>query len=468
MNKSSVLVIFGFSLLSIMRPEVAFAQKESFGLITYLPPKGWKKEVKENSYTSYTSMNKQNKTWCQIFIMLSVPSKGGINEDFDSEWQSLIVTPYRVTEKPAITEPVTKDGWQVKGGTAPFTFNNGKSTALLTTMSGYNKVLSIVAVTNSKNFMPALQSFLESVDMKKPSIDDAVNKQISQTVNQSTIKQPTGSGMYTFTTTNFDDGWTATEETDWVRVTKGNVNVLLHFTKEGTTIAADPEPHISNAWNILVAPRYSNLTNYKVASPSLDPQRAYLGAGNLTDNKNGKQVYVALFRKGSSGWVEFIAPDKNTFVKEFGADINNIGWDAGSNIWAPLLKMMNYNKFAVAASDLTGNWKSSSGAGIEYYNIYTGNNMGLASASSTTEFIFQNGGNYTSIYKGVDGFNGNNRYAGETFNGKAIVTNWEMELTNRFKGATETFTIQFEAVKGGRILHMYRGNIEELHLFKIK
>jgi hypothetical protein len=468
MNKSSVIVQCSILLLSMFSHEMVYAQKETFEWITYMPPKGWKKGVKENSYTSYTSTNKQNKIWCQIYIMLSVPSKGGINEDFESEWQSLVVTPYRVTEKPGTTDAVTEDGWQVKGGTAPFTFNNGISTALLTTMSGYNKAVSIVAVTNSAKFMPAIQSFLESVEMKKPSSDNSDNKQTSQTINQSTLKQPDKIGRYTFTTTNFDDGWTATEEADWVRVSKGNIHVLLHFAKEGTTNAADPGPHISTAWNILVAPRYSNLTDFKTASPSLDPQRAYLGAGNLSDNKNGKQVYIVLFRKGNSGWVECITPDKKTFVKEFGIDINNIGWDTESSIWAPLLKMMNYNKFAVAASDLAGNWKSSSGAGIEYYNIYTGNNMGMASASSTTEFIFQNDGNYTSIYKGVDGFNGNNRYAGETCHGKSTVTNWEMKLTNRFKGATETFTIQFEAVKGGRILHMYRGNVEELHLFKMK
>ena len=139
----------------------------------------------------------------------------------------------------------------------------------------------------------------------------------------------------------------------------------------------------------------------------------------------------------------------------------------GTN-WDKLSVMGNYNKFAVAAGDLPGNWKSSSGAGIQYYNVYTGNNMGMASASSTTEFIFQPGGAYTSVYKGVDGFNGNNRYVGEINKGKCMVTNWEMKLTNRFKGATETFAIQFEAVKGGRILHMYRGSVEELHLFKMK
>lgn len=453
---------------------VSVAQKQTYDLVTFVPPSGWKNTVKENTYTCYTSTNQQTKSYCQIFVMMSIESKGSLQEDFESEWQNLVVKQYPVSSVPQLSEPITESGWQMKSGMSSFNFNGGTSSVLLTTMSGYNKAISILALTNSGDYLPAIRQFFESVKMVKMVIEEkAINNQ--PTNEAVTIKtdeihnQPAAIfSSFAFKTTNFDDGWVASEETDWVRLTKGNIKVLLHYAKEGTTVAADPGPHISNAWNILVAPRYSNLKNYKIASPSLDQQRAYLGAGDLTDNETGEQVYVALFRKGSSNWAEFIAPDKNTFVKEFGADVNAIGWDTSSDIWNPMLKMMNYNKFAVAASDLPGNWKSSSGAGIQYYHVYTGNNMGMASASSTTEFIFQNGGAYTSVYKGVDGFNGNNRYVGETCMGKAIVTDWEIKLTNRFKGATESFAVQFEAVKGGRILHMYRGNIEELHLFRMK
>ena len=46
---------------------------------------------------------------------------------------------------------------------------------------------------------------------------------------------------------------------------------------------------------------------------------------------------------------------------------------------------------------------------------------------------------------------------------------WEVTLTNRFKGATHTFKAQFEAVTGGRVLHLWRSDgAEELHLFKVK
>jgi len=36
-------------------------------------------------------------------------------------------------------------------------------------------------------------------------------------------------GGYTFTTTNFDDGWTSTVQEDWVQVTKANIRVLIHY-----------------------------------------------------------------------------------------------------------------------------------------------------------------------------------------------------------------------------------------------
>ena len=121
------------------------AQKQIYDLTTYTPPKAWKKEVKENSYTSYSIINKQKKTYCQIYIMLSTASKGGVKEDFESEWQTLVANQYGVTDTPQVTEPTTENGWQMKAGIALFTFNNGKSTAMLTTMSGYNKAVSIVA-----------------------------------------------------------------------------------------------------------------------------------------------------------------------------------------------------------------------------------------------------------------------------------------------------------------------------------
>jgi hypothetical protein len=457
------LFLFIATLLLI---STVFAQQQTFDLITFTPPKGWKKEVKQNLIT-YTKIDNAKKTWCVIGVVKSTASKGNIEDDLQSEWNELAVKQYNADSMQA-TETKEADGWKIKAASGKFISNNKPNAVLLTTFSGYNRCVSILATTNSQRYLETIENFAASVDLKKPQATTISNN------NQTVIQQPgnniTGSSTgFRYTTSNFDDGWTATEEKDWVRVTKGNITVLLHYAKEGTTVAADPEPHVNNAWNILVAPRYSNLKNYKIASPSLDHQRAYLGAGDLTDNKTGQQVYVALFRKGSSNWVEFITPDKNSFVKEFGADINNIGWDASSDIWNPLLKMFNYNKFAVAASDLTGKWASWSGSNVQYVNAYTGLDAGMGHAQSGNEIAFSADGSYNREYKGVSGSpGGGNKYYGEKNNGKAIVSNWQVQLTNSFKGETHVFAAQFEAVKGGRILHLWRGNIEEMYLYKIK
>src|SRR5688572_20141020 len=175
MKKIILLCVFCFSLAT------SIAQKETFDLTTFTPPTArksdgqrWKKEVKANSYTSYSITNTQTRSYCQIFIMLSTNSKGGIKEDFENEWQNLIVKQYNVTDTAHTTEPLTAGSWQMKAGIAPFIFNNGTSTAMLTTMSGYNKAVSIVAVSNSEEYISAIQQLLKSVVMKKPSSDNPV------------------------------------------------------------------------------------------------------------------------------------------------------------------------------------------------------------------------------------------------------------------------------------------------------
>jgi hypothetical protein len=273
---------------------------------------------------------------------------------------------------------------------------------------------------------------------------------------------------FAYTTTNFDDGWTATEQRDWVRAVKGGATVLIHHAQPDIRALNNVDEATSHVWNLLVAPRYSNAANLWVRRSWWSDGGAFeakhFAEADLTDRATGGRVHVALYRGGNGQrWLEFITPDRETFHRQF--TVVNV---QDGTSWDKLSAVANCNRFAVAPRDLPGKWKSTSGAAIEYVNIYTGNSMGMASASSTTEITFNPDGSYVSVYRGVDGANGANRYFGETFRGTGSVDRWEMKLTNRFKGATDTFAVQFEAVRGGRILHMRRGNIEELHLFQVK
>src|SRR5688572_23951516 len=107
MKSIGVVVLFLLTTTSLL------AQTETLDLVTYSPPKGWAKEVRETG-VAYTAVNENNNTWCQIIIMKSTASKGGIEEDFESEWQDLIVRNYKPTESRQLNEVEEYEGWKIK------------------------------------------------------------------------------------------------------------------------------------------------------------------------------------------------------------------------------------------------------------------------------------------------------------------------------------------------------------------
>jgi hypothetical protein len=42
----------------------------------------------------------------------------------------------------------------------------------------------------------------------------------------------------------------------------------------------------------------------------------------------------------------------------------------------------------------------------------------------------------------------------QKYNGALTVSPWEIVMTKRFDGKTSTFWAQYEAVRGGRVLHL--------------
>ncbi len=172
MKKIICLSILFISVATILSPVEVFSQKETFDLVTYTPPKdsltiGWKKDVRE-TMVSYSFTNKKNNSWCQISIVKSTTSKGSIDQDFESEWQELIVKNYKPTGAPQLNEVQEADGWKIKAGGTKFTFNNSDAMALLTTMSGFNRCVSITAATNSQDYLKDIETLLSSVDLIKP------------------------------------------------------------------------------------------------------------------------------------------------------------------------------------------------------------------------------------------------------------------------------------------------------------
>lgn len=275
-----------------------------------------------------------------------------------------------------------------------------------------------------------------------------------QYTNNNTVvpEQPVSTDGFKFNTTNFDDGWTSTVQEDWVEVTKGTIKVLLHFPKEGTIFPADPAPLTNAAWNILVAPRYSNLTNYKTAYISTY-NRPYLGMGYAKENSSGAQKFVVLFRQGETGWIEFICPDKNSFIQEFKLDPETVQWDTDSDLMNPLSRMKTYNRFAIAASDFKGKWTSDFTGIQQLYYVYTGNYAGMNIHQSNEEFMFS-GNTYKWKLLAINGMVGNTRYDHAESSGTFTVpNNWQLQCSKIEKGP-KTYNAFWSCIKGARVLNL--------------
>ena len=268
--------------------------------------------------------------------------------------------------------------------------------------------------------------------------------------------QPATSG-FAFTTTNFDDGWNSTVQEDWVQVTKGNIIVLLHYPNK----AADAHNFVlldglKNAWDVLVAPRYSNATNMQFRS-SGSWESIEFGEADMMQNSTGKMVHVVLFKKnfnsGSGKYIEFITLNKTDFEKEFESFENassNYGNGPG---FVKMANMVTYNKFAVSSADLVGGtWTSDFTGMTQYVNAYTGADAGANSHASNESFVFGTGNTYKWDLGVASGFVGNIKFQSANANGKfSLPNNWQLYFS-KIEGKSKTYDAYFSCIKGNRLL----------------
>jgi len=423
---------------------------EAFDISTFQSPKGWTKNVGDDA-VRFAIEDKGS--YCLIMLFKSIPGLASPKENFDAAWSTIVKEAVTVSSAPQMFPADTKGEWLLAGGFAPFEKNGEKGVAVLYTASGYGKMVNALVLTNTQAYEPATTAFLGSINFKKPTGASQPPIGAAQT-GQSIPPQPTArKSSFKFSTSNFDDGWTSTEQEDWVEAVKGQIKVLIHYPKAGTIFPTDPEPLTNAAWDILVAPRYSNLKNYKTASITTY-NRPYLGMGYATERASGKQVFVLLFRQGNTGWLEFIAPDKNSFIQQYKFDPETIRWDSESDLVAPLVQMVNYNKFAVAESDFNGTWSSDFTGVQQLYSVYTGNYAGMNIHQSNEEFVFGAGNSYSWKLLVVSGMVGNTQYANVKSAGKfSVLNNWQIQFS-KIESRPKTYNAHWSCIKGARLLHL--------------
>ena len=419
-------------------------QSETFDIVTYNPPRNWKKEVADFA-VSYVMTNNQTRGWCRISVYKSIKSSGDALNDFNSEWNNLISKTYSGTTMPK-PESETEDGWTAYSGATTFQFENKEAYALLSTISGYGVEVSLLVLMNNQEFMREVEQTLSSLNLKKP--EGQVTSNSSGVENPAlpgiTVSTAAGSQGISISKTNFDDGWVAQPFADFVKVTKNQITVLLHYGIQITDEMRSSNNVEGVLFDRLILPRYnvSNIRKYDNGGPCYFCIYFYEADG--IDKATGMKCHIGfrvITNNGISRCIEIISPSAAVFQQEFSTQ-------------EKIEAMLNYNKFAVTAADLIGKWEESTFAGVDMYNVNTGAYAGMNTSSSANSFVFNDDNTYSSNHKGAFGMVGSMQFYDQKYKGKMTVTNWDLTLTNRWEGKTDIFWAQFEAVRGGKILHL--------------
>lgn len=425
----------------------AFSQKETFDLTTYTAPKGWKKQPAESAI-QFTKEDAAKGTYCLITLYKSVPGTANAKENFDLAWASLVKEMVTVSTSPEMQPAATENDWEMISGYAPFENDGNKGVAVLVTASSVGKMVNLVILTNSDVYESEMTSFIESISLKK-----AVGKQTpQQTITSKEETNTTVSNGYKFTTTNFDDGWTSTVKEDWVEATKGSIKVLIHYpTEKIDRSSMDHKTIGANAWNVLVAPRYSSMKNH-VNSYISGYDSPYFLCGEMTTQNGGAPAFVTLYKKSWTDWIEIITDSKESFVKTFGVDINALGAYPSSEVFKLLENLNGLNKFAVAASDLPGKWSNSWSGSTYYANVYTGMSAGMSTSAAGQIYEIAKNNTYKWNIVVTQSYGGATNFQNAKSNGTLkMANNWQIHFSD-MEGKPKTYTAQFSCVKGGRIL----------------
>jgi hypothetical protein len=422
--------------LLFLLPLIVNSQQTTYDLFTYVAPSGWEKKITSGSLT-YSKVDLKTKNWCQLILCKSAPATVNADTDFMTEWKEQVVRNYKDAGNPQLSNPKETAGWKIVSGSGKWVYNKKEVTTLLTTYSGFGTRASIVCNSTSPLFDPEIRKLLNSLNIK-----------IIKTEKAKTV-----SSGYQFTNTHFEDGWLAEEKPDWVQVTKANERVLIHYANPVTSeYITDRDKSVNIAWNNLVAPRYSNLKNYFVFNNAMDPESPQFISGEMTENSSGRKVYVVLFHRGKSGWLEFISPDKASFIRSYGIDQSTFTFYQDMDSWNPLKKMASYNKFAVAATDIPGTWTNDFTGIQQYVYVYTGQSAGMSTYQSRQVFELSANKTYHWTLSVASGMVGNIKGKTTKTNGRyAQPSMWQISFSD-ISGKPAVYDAYFSCIKGARIL----------------
>ncbi|MBB6235880.1 hypothetical protein HDC90_000480 [Pedobacter sp. AK013] len=161
----SIKNVLLFNILMVMSC-TSFAQKQTFDVVAYTLPKGWQ-EKKSEAGIQLSSTDTKTSAYAVVVITKSMVSSLTASENFNNDWLKLVKGTVQINGEPTIQNPTKENGWDIISGNANYTDGANNGIATLLTATGGNKVVSVVSMTNSKQYQNDLSTFLSSLELSK-------------------------------------------------------------------------------------------------------------------------------------------------------------------------------------------------------------------------------------------------------------------------------------------------------------
>lgn len=158
--------------------------------------------------------------------------------------------------------------------------------------------------SNNKSFEKAW--YYKPISGNDPAIELPENESV--VLPQPAPVNPVSNPGFSFTTTNFDDGWKVTEQSDWVHVSKNGIVVLIYYAQPDIKGFNNIDESTAFVWNTIFAPGYSNISNLWIRKSWYADgdfmNVKYFSEADLTGNGNRKKVHIVLYKSGNGGkWI---------------------------------------------------------------------------------------------------------------------------------------------------------------------
>ncbi|AHF17272.1 hypothetical protein NIASO_05055 [Niabella soli DSM 19437] len=155
-------------LLTLLLSMTAVAQKQTYDIVSYTPPKDWT-EKQSGSNISYSRID--GGSWAQIAIYQHRNCEGDIQTDFDKEWNELAAS-NKAISSPERTMPQTEDGWTVMSGSGIWQYNGANVASVLTVYSNNRVCISVLCNATAQPYLKDYQALIGSLDLNPDGVSE--------------------------------------------------------------------------------------------------------------------------------------------------------------------------------------------------------------------------------------------------------------------------------------------------------